>query len=426
MVYGNKVSVNQPSHCVEKQRNINNELSCDDSSDTHVGKQPSDCQISQNQKIEIWNAVKQPNSDNVKENNHNPVNKSADNRKSNSGADEHNKQGAEKSMDKIAGTQLLNNTLLHDSTERINTLSISVGFLNVCGLKRRMQYPEFCSFIQNYDIICLAETKLDASDVISLDGYTFYSQPRRQKYMRKSGGLGFLVRNNISNHVKVVETETEYISWLKLSKQFHKHEQDIMIASVYIPPQQSRFFSNDEFEVFEQEITSVCSQYDYIFVMGDFNAQTGDLEDFTSADTFLSEFFHFDPQTVDYYDQKCALERYGVQVTRTTQDKKKNNSGFRLVDICKNHNLTILNGRYGQDKNLGSMTFRNVSTIDYTMVSTESFKILQNFQIIDLDRIFSDGHSFLSTTITINPSCALKHQSKNRINKNAIYLNQSD
>ena len=72
------------------------------------------------------------------------------------------------------------------------------------------------------------------------------------------------------------------------------------------------------------------------------------------------------------------------------------------------------------------MTFRNVSTIDYTMVSTESFKILQNFQIIDLDRIFSDGHSFLSTTITINPSCALKHQSKNLINKNAIHLNQSD
>ena len=60
--------------------------------------------------------------------------------------------------------------------------------------------------------------------------------------MRKSGGLGFLVHNNISNHVKVVETETEYISWLKLSKQFHKHEQDIMIASVYIPPQQSSFF----------------------------------------------------------------------------------------------------------------------------------------------------------------------------------------
>lgn len=120
------------------------------------------------------------------------------------------------------------------------------------------------------------------------------------------------------------------------------------------------------------------------------------------------------------------MEIYPVQVTRTTQDKKKNNSGFRLVDICKNHNLTILNGRYGQDKNLGSMTFRNVSTIDYTMVSTESFKILQNFQITDLDRIFSDGHSFLSTTITINPSCALKHRSENRLNKNAIYLNQSD
>lgn len=296
--YGNKVSVNQPSHCVVTQRNRNNEHSSAETSDMHVGRQI--LQIPQNQNIEIWNAVKQPNPNNVKLNNHNPVSQSSDNFTSNPSADNYNKYGAENSTAQIAGSQ--NNYVSSGSTEGINTFSISVGFLNVCGLKRRMQYPDFCSFIQNYDIICLAETKLDASDVISLDGYTFYSQPRRQKYTRKSGGLGFLVRNNISNYVKVVEAETEYISRLKLSKQFHKHEQDIMIASVYIPPQQSKFFSNDEFEVFEKEITSVCSQYDYIFIMGDFNAQTGDLEDFTSADTFLSEFFHFDQQTVDYYD----------------------------------------------------------------------------------------------------------------------------
>ena len=55
--YGNKVSRNQPSHCVVSQRNINNELSGDDTSDTQVGKQIPDCQFFQNQKIETWNAV---------------------------------------------------------------------------------------------------------------------------------------------------------------------------------------------------------------------------------------------------------------------------------------------------------------------------------------------------------------------------------
>ena len=62
----------------------------------------------------------------------------------------------------------------------------------VCGLKRRVQYPDFISFVNQYDVVCLAETKLDETDVVLLDGYTFISQPRRQEYLRKSGGIGFL------------------------------------------------------------------------------------------------------------------------------------------------------------------------------------------------------------------------------------------
>ena len=102
---------------------------------------------------------------------------------------------------------------------------------------------------------------------------------------------------------------------------------------------------------------------------GDFNAQTGDLNDFTSVDLFLSDFFHFDQETVEFYSQKDTLERLGVKLNRTTQDKKKNNSGFRLVDICKNHNLSILNGRFGRDMDTGSLTFRDKSTIDYAITS---------------------------------------------------------
>ena len=54
----------------------------------------------------------------------------------------------------------------------------------------------------------------------------------------------------------------------------------------------------------------------------DFNAQTGNLNDFTSADLFLSDFFHFDQETVEFYSPKDTLERLGVKFNRTTQDKK--------------------------------------------------------------------------------------------------------
>ena len=56
-------------------------------------------------------------------------------------------------------------------------------------------------------------------------------------------------------------------------------------------------------------MTSACGSDNYVCILGDFNAQTADLEDFTKNDTFLSEHFHFDQQTDDFFDQNCALEK---------------------------------------------------------------------------------------------------------------------
>ena len=77
----------------------------------------------------------------------------------------------------------------------------------------------------------------------------------------------------------------------------------------------------------------VCSLSQYVYILGDFNAQTGHLNDYTTPDTFLSDYFHFDDETVEYSDQKSALERLGIQINRVSRDKKKNNSGFRLIDM---------------------------------------------------------------------------------------------
>ena len=74
----------------------------------------------------------------------------------------------------------------------MNTLCF--GSLNVCCLKRRIHYLEFIETIQKFDILCLSETKLTDTDVISCDGFTFFNQPRRQKIILASGGIGFLVK----------------------------------------------------------------------------------------------------------------------------------------------------------------------------------------------------------------------------------------
>ena len=57
---------------------------------------------------------------------------------------------------------------------------LNLAVLNVCGLKTRSLYPEFQDLISEYDMFCVTETKLDSTDIISVNGYTFRSQSQKK------------------------------------------------------------------------------------------------------------------------------------------------------------------------------------------------------------------------------------------------------
>ena len=69
------------------------------------------------------------------------------------------------------------------------------------------------------------------------------------------------------------------------------------------------------------------------------------------------------------------------------------------MDICKSSNLFILNGRCGNDKDKGKLTFRNISFLDYGVASVDSLKFVKDFETIELDALFSDGHSLIQLTL---------------------------
>ena len=51
---------------------------------------------------------------------------------------------------------------------------------NVCGLKRRSLFPEFVEQVSDFDLFRVAETKLDTTDLVNIDGYECISKPRQQ------------------------------------------------------------------------------------------------------------------------------------------------------------------------------------------------------------------------------------------------------
>ena len=51
-----------------------------------------------------------------------------------------------------------------------------------------------------------------------------------------------------------------------------------------------------------------------------------------------------------------------------------------LLDMCKPNSMLILNGICEDDKFTGSMTFRNQSVIDYSIVSFQSLQFIKSFR----------------------------------------------
>ncbi|MES9884249.1 MAG: reverse transcriptase family protein [Sedimenticola sp.] len=188
--------------------------------------------------------------------------------------------------------------------------------------------------------------------------------------------------------------------WIKIDHSALGIKNDIIAGFIYQPPESSRFFTADEAETLDIEITSMCIDHSNVYLFGDFNSHISDTNEFINIDNFLMESLEIeDAGVIEYFNKVDILPNYGLDINRVSKDKKTNNSGHRLIDVCKSNNLFILNGRCGDDKGIGEFTFRDTSIIDYAISSVDGLKHVQHFSIERLDALFSDGHSLLSTKL---------------------------
>jgi hypothetical protein len=125
-----------------------------------------------------------------------------------------------------------------------------------------------------YDIFCISETHLDSTDIVELNGYEFLSKHRSQKYKRKSGGIGIYVRKTLEPFIEILQNNSEYVLWVSIDRSYTKTCENIILGAVYLPPENSRFFNEDDLNNFENEITQMCSISKYVLLAGDTNART--------------------------------------------------------------------------------------------------------------------------------------------------------
>ena len=225
------------------------------------------------------------------------------------------------------------------------------------------------------------------------------------------------VKNELLPFVKIRETDSDYVFWLHFSNQSKNSENDFLLGVVYQPPEGSRFLKDDEKELLEVEITSMCVSYSRVVLVGYMNARTADAQDYTEADPFLFDYFDLDNELLEHFNQSNVYASCNLLQNRKSLDTQQNKSGENLLSVCKSNNLIILNGRSGNDAGIGKFTFKDCSVIDYAIVTTETAKHVQNFDIIKLDPIFSDGHSLVHFQILGHASPTQRKHKKSKYNK---------
>lgn len=263
----------------------------------------------------------------------------------------------------------------------------------MCGLKSKLNIPEFCDYVSKFDVFVCLETKLDELDHIELDNYVFFSKPRKQKASRRSGGIGIFVKKSINEYVKIIESDCEYVLWCTVDKCLFNTDDDVLLGAVYIPPDSSRFYTRDLYLQFLNEAEHRLPLSKYNIIMGDFNVVLAHFQDVTEVDNVIFDSIDVNVSDVFNNNTITSLLQYNMSIERRSCDTIVNAAGNNLLDLCMNNDLVILNGRAFTDKDVGHFTCKSASVVDYVLSSTQSLCLFTDFKVDDFCSMLSDVHN---------------------------------
>ena len=253
-----------------------------------------------------------------------------------------------------------------------STLSISawnINGLNHKTLGNKLLNSDFINDIKDHDFTFLTETWSGKID--SIPGFTAIStctaKPKSNSACRISGGISLLFKTKLQSMV-TIERLTKNTLWCRIDKSLLNSTKHLYLCGIYIPPIKSHYFDEDIFEKLETEILEF-SQKGNTLLLGDFNARTSKLDDFISKEgnTFI----------------KDITENSAHPPKRNNFDSSVNDHGKLLLQLCKNCNLRILNGRTLGDS-LGKPTYHGrhgTSLLDYAICDQDLVLRIENLVI---------------------------------------------
>ena len=113
----------------------------------------------------------------------------------------------------------------------------------------------------------------------------------RRNVKTKSGGIVIVFKRYLLKSLTFISSESEFIQWVRVSKDIFTIDSDLFLGCIYISTENSKYSSLEAFNEIESELIQLSSGCDYFSLIGDFNAKTGDTQDYISKDEKLSTVF---------------------------------------------------------------------------------------------------------------------------------------
>ena len=243
-------------------------------------------------------------------------------------------------------------------------------------------------------LLCETWLKQDTLHNLNISDYKILNVTRNvaRKAKRGSGGLLCYIRSNLMEGITPMNNLSQSTDriWLKLDAAFFGYNKDLFLCFAYISPESSCHTSSRDnlWNMLREEIANFSNEGD-IMITGDFNARMGEQQNFLDNDSD-----DYIPLPPDYQLDECP--------PRYSQDKRTNNYGHELLDICQSAGLRTLNGRVGSDKSLGQYTCHTAqgsSVVDYTIVSENLLNSIEDFTVCELSPLSDVDHCPLFTSI---------------------------
>ena len=128
----------------------------------------------------------------------------------------------------------------HVRSDNCALTNLKILSINVCGLKKKLNTPEFVNLINSYDIIGVQETRLDDADCITIPSYTVVCQNRQKLSRYRSGGTAVIIRDTILPHVKFGKSDSKLTQFFTLRNTLTILQENIHFGLIYIYPQQDQ------------------------------------------------------------------------------------------------------------------------------------------------------------------------------------------